>query len=90
MTTLKHWLTILQARWEEVSAWANQREQKLKEALSVLRANSNLLDELMGWLTGAEASLAAQDQVSIPDNLPIVEQLLCDHQVWKAVYTVEF
>ena len=35
----------------------------------------------MGWLTGAEASLIAQDQQPVPDNIPIIEQLLCDHQV---------
>ena len=40
-----------------------------------------MLDELMAWLTGAEASLIAQDQQPVPDNIPIIEQLLCDHQV---------
>ena len=30
VTTVKHWLTILQARWEEVTNWGLEREKKLK------------------------------------------------------------
>jgi len=40
-----------------------------------------LLDQLIGWLTAAEANLSAQSHEILPDNLPIIEQLLHDHQV---------
>jgi len=40
-----------------------------------------MLDQLMGWLTAAEANLGAQAREILPDNLPIIEQLFQDHQV---------
>ena len=67
----------------QVSQWAHQRESKLSEALSEIRQNQSLIDQLMAWLTGAEASLIAQDHQPIPDNLPIIEQLLHDHQTFE-------
>jgi len=70
-----------QARWEEVTTWSGQRRHKIDTALSELRANASLLDQLMGWLTAAEANLGAQAREVLPDNLPIIEQLFQDHQV---------
>ena len=81
ITTVKHWLTILQARWEEVKAWTDQREQKLNDALSLLRANEDLLQELMKWLQDTEDRLVDQDSRELPENVPILEQLLHDHMV---------
>jgi len=43
-----------------------------------------MLDQLMGWLTAAEANLIAQSREILPDNLPIIEQLFQDHQVHAA------
>lgn len=62
---------------------SREHERKLKEALHTLRHQESLLDQLMAWLTGAEASLVAHDQVPIPDNIPIIEQLLHDHQTFE-------
>lgn len=81
VNTMKHWLTILQARWEEVTSWANQRGEKIGHALNDIHANSELLDNLTAWLTSAENALAGKDQQQLPENIPIVEQLLQDHQV---------
>ena len=33
VTTMKHWLSILQARWDDVVARAEQREKKLSDQL---------------------------------------------------------
>lgn len=30
-TVIKHWITIIQSRWEEVSSWAKQRRQRLDD-----------------------------------------------------------
>ena len=46
-----------------------------------MQASNALLDELLAWLMGAEATLTAQQQQPVPDNIPIIEQLLHDHQV---------
>jgi len=79
---------LMQARWEEVTSWSDQRGRKIEAALNELRANATMLDQLMGWLTAAEANLGAQARELLPDNLPIIEQLLQDHQVC-AVHTVQ-
>jgi hypothetical protein len=64
-----------------VSGWTTQRGDKIRGALNEIRANAMLLDQLIGWLTAAEANLGAQAHEILPDNLPIIEQLLHDHQV---------
>merc|ERR1712226_1042174 len=47
---IKHWITIIQSRWDEVASWALQRSEKLDEHLKQLRELLALLDELMQWL----------------------------------------
>lgn len=79
-STLTHWLAVVQTKWLECNRLCQERTQKLDEALSVCRENENMLDELLAWLQGAEATLTALEQKSIPSNLEIVEQLLQDHQ----------
>lgn len=81
LTTVRHWLTVLQARWDEVLAFANQRENMLTGSLTDLRQNEALLEELLQWLLGAGAQLQALDAKPVPDNIPIIEQLLHDHAV---------
>jgi len=78
---LNCYILILQARWDEVHGMTTQRGSKLRGALDEIRANAMLLDQLIGWLTAAEANLSAQSHEILPDNLPIIEQLLHDHQV---------
>lgn len=34
---IKHWVTIIQSRWDEVSTWANQRRQRLEQHIASLR-----------------------------------------------------
>lgn len=65
----------------QVTAWAKQRESKLEEGLDGVRANNALLDDLMSWITNVESSLLTQEQQPVPNNVPIIEQLLHDHQV---------
>lgn len=50
VATIKHWITIIQSRWEEVMAWARQRQTRLSDHLRSLRDLAGLLDELMRWL----------------------------------------
>ena len=50
VATIKHWITIIQSRWEEVMSWARQRDQRLQEHRRSLQDLSSLLDELMKWL----------------------------------------
>lgn len=58
-----------------------QREQKLSDALTSMRANEDMLNELMRWLHDTEDKLVDQDSRPLPENVPILEQLLHDHMV---------
>lgn len=79
--TLKHWLTILEARWAEVKNLSSQRRKRLRDSLDVSQSNAHLLDELTKWMSEMEATLKTGSQKPIPENIPIVEQLLQDHAV---------
>lgn len=58
-----------------------QRRQRLEETLTRQKLNSALLEELLAWLMVSEANLTAASLRPLPDNIPIIEQLLQDHQV---------
>ncbi|XP_045033650.1 microtubule-actin cross-linking factor 1 isoform X20 [Daphnia magna] len=80
VSVIRHWITIIQARWEEVMAWANQREHRLNEHLRNLREMASMLEELLAWLATAEKTLITLEAEPIPDDLPIIEGLIKDHQ----------
>ncbi|XP_022258014.1 dystonin-like, partial [Limulus polyphemus] len=82
ISVIRHWITIIQSRWEEVSLWAKQREQKLQDHLRSLKDIIDLLEELMAWLIGAESSLTAAEAEPLPDEIPPLEQLIKEHEVF--------
>ncbi|XP_021923220.1 dystonin isoform X2 [Zootermopsis nevadensis] len=79
-TVIKHWITIIQSRWEEVSTWAKQREQRLVEHLRSLHDLEGLLEELLTWLAGLESTLLTLEAESLPDDIPTLEGLISDHR----------
>ncbi|XP_067862609.1 microtubule-actin cross-linking factor 1 isoform X13 [Heptranchias perlo] len=80
VTTVKHWITIIRARFEEVLTWAKQHQQRLATALSELVTNAELLDELLAWLQWAETALVQRDQESMPKDIEQVKTLITEHQ----------
>ncbi|KAG7271174.1 hypothetical protein CRUP_025489 [Coryphaenoides rupestris] len=64
VTTIKHWITIIRARFEEVLTWAKQHEQRLETALTELLNNANLLEELLSWLQYAETALVFMEEMT--------------------------
>ncbi|XP_072357310.1 microtubule-actin cross-linking factor 1 isoform X21 [Scyliorhinus torazame] len=80
VTTVKHWITIIRARFEEVLTWAKQHQQRLATALSELVTNAELLDELLAWLQWAETTLVQRDQDSMPKDIEQVKTLITEHQ----------
>ncbi|XP_059724550.1 microtubule-actin cross-linking factor 1 isoform X10 [Haemorhous mexicanus] len=80
ITTIKHWITIIRARFEEVLTWAKQHQQRLESALSELVANAELLEELLAWIQWAETTLIQRDQDPIPQNIDQVKALISEHQ----------
>ncbi|XP_032565807.1 microtubule-actin cross-linking factor 1 isoform X5 [Chiroxiphia lanceolata] len=80
ITTIKHWITIIRARFEEVLTWAKQHQQRLESALSELVANAELLEELLAWIQWAETTLIQRDQEPMPQNIDQVKGLISEHQ----------
>ena len=78
---LRHWRTTIESRWSEVKNLAEQKSKKLKDSLESARAVSRQLDSLTDWLKHMETFLSTQNTQLIPENLPIVEQLLQTHVV---------
>ncbi|KAL0127719.1 hypothetical protein PUN28_003170 [Cardiocondyla obscurior] len=77
---IKHWITIIQSRWEEVATWAYQRNQRLENHMQGLQDLDNLLEELLAWLDGLENTLNALEVEPLPDDRPTLEMLIADHR----------
>ncbi|KAM6166490.1 dystonin isoform 3-T3 [Erethizon dorsatum] len=80
ITTIKHWITIIRARFEEVLAWAKQHQQRLASALAGLIAKKELLEALLAWLQWAETTLSEKDKEDLPQEIEEVKALIAEHQ----------
>ncbi|KAJ8377716.1 hypothetical protein AAFF_G00254500 [Aldrovandia affinis] len=87
ITTIKHWNTIIKARFEEVQAWARQHLQRLGGALSDLLATLELLENLLGWLQWAETTLNQKDKDAMPQEIEEVKALIAEHQMFMEEMT---
>ncbi|XP_061845539.1 dystonin isoform X17 [Colius striatus] len=87
ITTIKHWITIIRARFEEVLAWAKQHQQRLAGALAGLLANQELLEVLLSWLQWAETTLTEKDKEVIPQEIEAVKALIAEHQTFMEEMT---
>jgi len=80
VSVIKHWITIIESRWDEVASWALQRYEKLMDHLKQLKDLLALLDELMQWLIGKENTLVELEAEPLPDDLEVIKTLIDDHQ----------
>ncbi|XP_072533687.1 dystonin isoform X13 [Salminus brasiliensis] len=87
ITTVKHWNTIIKARFEEVTAWARQHQQRLSTALSELLATQELLESLLNWLQWAETTLTEKDKEALPQEIEEVKLLITEHQTFMEEMT---
>ncbi|XP_066215240.1 dystonin isoform X15 [Saccopteryx leptura] len=87
ITTIKHWITIIRARFEEVLAWAKQHHQRLASALAGLIAKQELLEALLTWLQWAETTLSDKDKEAIPQEIEEVKALIAEHQTFMEEMT---
>uniref|UniRef100_A0A665W9A7 Microtubule actin crosslinking factor 1 n=1 Tax=Echeneis naucrates TaxID=173247 RepID=A0A665W9A7_ECHNA len=87
ITTIKHWITIIRARFEEVLTWAKQHEQRLETALNEVLSNANLLEELLSWLQFAETTLVQRDTEPLPQDIPQLKSLITEHQMFMEEMT---
>ncbi|XP_011502771.1 PREDICTED: dystonin [Ceratosolen solmsi marchali] len=77
---IKHWITIIQSRWEEVATWAHQRNQRLENHMQGLQDLDNLLEELLTWLEGLENTLINLEAESLPDDRFTLETFISEHR----------
>ncbi|XP_067876262.1 dystonin isoform X2 [Heterodontus francisci] len=87
ITTIKHWITIIRARFEEVTAWAKQHQLRLEAALADVIANQELLENLLGWLQWSETILTQRDQEPLPQEIEEVKTLIAEHQTFMEEMT---
>ncbi|XP_077586324.1 dystonin isoform X15 [Stigmatopora nigra] len=87
ITTIKHWNTIIKARFEEVQAWARQHQQRLATALSESLATQDLLENLLTWLQWAESNLSDKDKEALPQEIQEVKNLIAEHQAFMEEMT---
>ena len=81
VSVINHWITIIQARWDEVASWSKQWAEKLNDLLSSYENVLELIEQLLNWLAGAENSLNSAESNSLPDDIDLVEQLIKQHQL---------
>ncbi|XP_018118963.1 dystonin isoform X3 [Xenopus laevis] len=87
ITTIKHWITIIRARFEEVLTWAKQHQHRLAVALDDLIAKKELLESLLAWLQWSEMTLNEKDKEDIPQDLDEVKALIEEHQIFMEEMT---
>ncbi|XP_052427650.1 dystonin [Carassius gibelio] len=87
ISTIKHWNTIIKARFEEVTAWVRQHQQRLSSALAELLATQELLENLLNWLQWAETTLGEKDKEPLPQELEEVKTLIAEHQTFMEEMT---
>uniref|UniRef100_A0A914V858 DMD n=1 Tax=Plectus sambesii TaxID=2011161 RepID=A0A914V858_9BILA len=80
---IKHWLRILQARWDEVAAWSDQRNDRLKEQLKTVTDQDALIDDLLKWIQGKENELHDVEEVPVPEDLEVIEEMIADHEEFE-------
>lgn len=81
ISTVRHWLTTVQVRWNEVKNMSVQRNNRLKNGLEVAKVTSKQIERLMDWIENVAGILSGQNSQPVPENLPIVEQMLQTHMV---------
>ncbi|KAM4591380.1 dystonin isoform 1-T1 [Odontesthes bonariensis] len=87
ITTIKHWNTIIKARFDEVQAWAKQHQQRLATALIELLATRDLLENLLTWLQWAESNLNEKDREPLPQEIEDIKSLIAEHQAFMEEMT---
>ncbi|KAH7645757.1 microtubule-actin cross-linking factor 1-like protein [Dermatophagoides farinae] len=80
LPVIKHWITIIQSRWDEVESWGRQREKRLNDQLKSMKDASELLNNLDQWLATTESNLNELESQPLPDEIIELEKLNDDHQ----------
>ncbi|KAM4694316.1 dystonin [Discoglossus pictus] len=87
ITTIKHWITIIKTRFDEVLTWAKQHQHRLVVAYEELISKKVLIESLLKWLQWAETTLNEKDKEEIPQEIDEVKALIQEHQMFMEEMT---
>lgn len=76
---IKHWIAIIESRWDEIDQWAQQRGQKLSDHLRSLQELLELVEELIGWLARHEGRLLAEEGDPLPESADQLDSMIDQH-----------
>lgn len=79
---IKHWINIIQSRWDEIDAWAKQRGQRLADHLRSLQEILKLVEDLINWLARNEARLLSEESEALPENIGQLDALIDQHSAF--------
>ncbi len=71
---MKHWMRILQARWDEVTAWRDQRHARLHDQLQMVRDQEAMIDSLLAFIDQKTYQLHEVVCATIPDDIEFVDR----------------
>lgn len=77
---IKTIIASIQSRWDEISQWAINRENKLSSHLQSLKDLDGTLDDLLAWLNGLEKTLKTLESEELPNDATVIELLIEDHK----------
>lgn len=77
---LKHWINILQSRWDEIDGWAQQRSERLNEHLNSLLTILSTVEKIINYLSKQEARLLAEESIQPTNDKDRLETMLDEHQ----------
>ncbi|KAF7237173.1 Microtubule-actin cross-linking factor 1, isoforms 1/2/3/5 [Varanus komodoensis] len=89
--TIRSWVTVARSRFQEVSGWAQQQDERLQAQMATLAAKQEEVARLFDWVAAAEESLSLRDREPLPEDAEQLEELSSQHalahrwqQLWLA------
>uniref|UniRef100_A0ABD2XTK8 Calponin-homology (CH) domain-containing protein n=1 Tax=Trichogramma kaykai TaxID=54128 RepID=A0ABD2XTK8_9HYME len=79
---LKHWISVIQARWDDISALSYERRQKLENLLKTLQDLDKSLEELLTWLRDLENNLKTVNSQELPEDREVLEEMITEHRAF--------
>ncbi|CAK9302541.1 unnamed protein product [Gordionus sp. m RMFG-2023] len=78
--SIQNWTSLVEQMWTDLSSKRDMLQERLAQMLEETKFRAKLLDELLIWLTTAEATLTAADQRPLPTDIESVEAFLKEHK----------
>ncbi|XP_077577043.1 microtubule-actin cross-linking factor 1, isoforms 6/7 isoform X1 [Stigmatopora nigra] len=88
--TLKSWMGVTKARYEEVLTWAHQQNSRIQTNLAVLEEEREQVERLLEWISSAQEALSIRDEEPMLDNIEQNQELIQQHSVFMEELNKKF